>query len=495
MLLLGLLHVVGWCSLVTCGAEAFSASTPSAATIKTTATTSNEKPVNQEDTKILQTMREIHDKEVARGVATFVKSPSDDSDSTETPTITSWNDDHFRSRHLGDRNAGTDALLLTKGGDEIFETLGEQIVTDEECAAIIAEAQETIAQGLKEDAAAATAEDGENSDNQQERARARTNSQLGEATLSSMPKARAWLQGALKERFLPILQDRFGVDHLTLYDGLVLGAQAPSRSQPIHRDACLLTLNVALTCPTNDYQGGGTYIEALDETLTIPKGQLLCHAGGAMHAGVGITQGERWVLVLFVLGRDHDQMARRCHAQALDYMQQNLVDEAERVLQTGLAVAPKDHLLHNTMGRVHLMRNHLSLAMQSFEQADAAYPICQKALVSTAQIMLDRRRPRAALRRFDRVLERIADRDLRPDSMMSLKALTFAARRDAARCALLCAEHDARQSDRAWSCQYLPVAIARMKTCLDAAPNDPNLRGMFQRAEVLLAEAQGSTMT
>ena len=406
-----------------------------------------------------------------------------------------WRDDDFVVRSVGAGNAGTDATLLQRHGCDILETK-DQIVTDQECAAIVAEARATIAAGLAATGAAASAGDNDGTGSSS----ARTNSQLGEATLSSMPNARQWLQEALQERFVPLLQDRFGVTGLTLYDGLVVGAaQAPSRSQPIHRDASLLTINVALSS-LDDYTGGGTYFEALDETLKIDRGHLLCHAGGTMHAGVGIRSGQRWVLVLFVLAKEWDQVARRCHAEALDHLQAGRLEEAERVLQTGLSVAPHDHLLHNTMGRVHLTRNDLKAALRSFHQADAAYPTCHKALVSTAQIMMDQRRPRAALRRFDRVLDRIDDRDLHPDAMMSLKSLAWAARRDAARCALLCAEHDAKQqplADRrtSWTCQHLPVAIQRLQTSLIPAPNDPNLRGMLQRAEHLLAEAQGRTTT
>ena len=88
-----------------------------------------------------------------------------------------------------------------------------------------------------------------------------------------MPKTRALLQETLQTRFYPLLKNQFGVDDLVLYDGLVLGKQAPTRSQPIHRDASLLTLNVALSA-LDDYDGGGTYIEALDETLKINQGHF-----------------------------------------------------------------------------------------------------------------------------------------------------------------------------------------------------------------------------
>ena len=318
-----------------------------------------------------------------------------------------------------------------------------------------------------------------------------------------MPKTRAWLQDTLQSRFFPLLKSRFGVDDLVLYDGLVLGNQAPSRSQPIHRDASLLTLNVALS-RLEDFEGGGTYIEVLDDTLKINQGHLLCHAGSVMHAGVGINKGERWVFVLFVLGESQPQFSRRCHAQALECIQDRQLKQAEEVLQTGLRVATNDHLLHNTMGRLHLMRQDPKMAIKSFQSADNAYPVCQKAMVSIAQILIESRRPRAALRRFNLVLERINNRDLQPDSQMSLKGLAFGARRDAARCALLCAQYNYEKQQQQkqqqndddpmmmmeWNRVHLAVAIDRMKTCLNAAPNEPNLLEMLDRAEFLFKEAQ-----
>ena len=418
----------------------------------------------------------IHETEVSCGKQIF------GADSSVAATR-EYNDGDFIAYPLGKGSAGTDGTYL-QNGDTIFESR-EPVVAVDECRAIIDEARTIIAQGLKQ----TDDETVETSDN----AGFRTNSQLGEARLSQMPpERRKWLQETLQTSFFPLLEDRFGVGNLVLYDGLILGTRAPSRSQPIHRDACLLTLNIALSS-LDGYDGGGTYIESLDRTLKINQGQLLCHAGGAMHAGVSISRGERWVLVLFVLAENQPQVARRCHAKALDYLQdQEKWDDAENLLQIGLSVAPNDHLLHNTMGRLNVMRGSLRAAFRSFEQADAAYPVCQKAMVGMAQVLIDQRRPRASLRRFDIALNRINGRDLLPDAMMSLKSLGWAARRDAARCAIICADHLHRrakgQIDSAWCREHLPVAMERIRTCLDAAPNEPNLLGMRDHADFLLAQ-------
>jgi hypothetical protein len=120
------------------------------------------------------------------------------------------------------------------------------------------------------------------------------------------------------------LEDRFGVaaKDFVLYDALILGIVAPAKSQPIHRDASLVTINIALSSTESFRGGGGTYFEGLDSDsgaptpfLQIEKGHMLAHAGGMMHAGVGIETGERWVLVLFIIAKPRLQLARRFHAR------------------------------------------------------------------------------------------------------------------------------------------------------------------------------------
>jgi len=451
--------------------------------------------------EVERTMQKFHATEVAGGKDAFCgKAINYDNGGDDNSFSPSWTDDDFLSHDIGENNAGMDATYLPKNGNRIFESR-LPVVTTEECRFIVEEAGVTIAQGLMNE---------EQPENQ--RANAISNSRLGEAKLSNMPKTRAWLKETLQTRFYPLLKNRFGVDDVVLYDGLVMGNHAPTRSQPIHRDASLLTLNVALST-MEDYEGGGTYIEALDEILKIDQGHLLCHAGSVMHAGNAISKGKRWVFVLFLLVENQPQLARRCHAQAIEYIREQEFDKAEDVLQTGIeSISPNhDHLLHNTMGRLHLMKGDgdPSKAIPNYQSADKAYPICQNAMVTIAQLLIDKKRPRAALRRFDLILERIGDRDLDPNgpSQMSLKSLAYGARRDAARCALICADHLYRSQQQKqeqqqheqqtsssswapWTSRHLPTAINRLKICLMAAPNEPTLLGMLDRAEFLLAEAE-----
>lgn len=440
---------------------------------------------------IQQAMMEAHASEVAGGLEFFGDTIAQNIDS-DGQDVRAWGDNAFTGYNLGENNAGLDANYLPKNGNMLFESKSP-VLSESECSFIIEEARETILQGLIQEREDAESAEG----GQQNQQSTITNSQLGEARLSNMPKTRDWLKKTLATRFYPLLKDRFGTDDIVLYDGLVLGNLAPTQSQPIHRDASLLTLNVALS-PPSDYDGGGTYIEALDEILQIEKGHLLCHAGSAMHAGNAISRGERWVFVLFLLGKNQPQIARRCHAKAIDHMRNQEFDKAEGYLKTGLeSIAPNhDHLLHSTMGRLHLAKgNHPSTAFESFALADKAYPICQNALVCMAQLLIDRRRPRAALRRLDLVLRGIGDRDLQPEAQLSLKSLGYGARRDAARCALICADHLFSQENvsfSSWTLEKLPASISRLKTCLAAAPNEPTLLGMLDRAEFLYSKALGA---
>jgi len=431
-----------------------------------------------EDSREVQhAMINVHATEVAGGKEAF----SDNSG--KTCEISSWTENDFLGRHLGENHAGVDATVLPKNGNMVFESKSP-VLSDDECSFIVEEARETILRGLAQERGADT----------NDPPHTISNSQLGEARLSNMPKTRDWLKETLPTRFYPLLKDRFGLDDLVLYDGLVLGNHAPTRSQPIHRDASLLTLNVALSAPT-EYEGGGTYVEALDEILIIDKGHLLCHAGSAMHAGNAITQGERWVFVLFLLGPNQPQLARRSHARAIEHMRAGEFETAKTCLHAGIeSIVPhQDHLLQGTLGRLHLAQGKPKQAFQSFQIADKAYPLCQNALVSMAQLLMEKRRPRAALRRLDEALERIDDRDLNDQAQLSLKSLAYATRRDAARCALLCAEYLYSKKEETWSLGHLPTAISRIYTCLAAAPNETTLLGMLDRAEFLLEEAKKHT--
>jgi hypothetical protein len=323
-----------------------------------------------------------------------------------------------------------------------------------------------------------------------------TNSDLGEARLSGLPPdILNHLRGILDDKLYPMLESRFAVHNLTVYDGLILGSIAPSQSQPVHRDASLLTINIPLS-DSAGYTGGGTYIEGFhehDNPVVIERGHALCHASGVMHAGNAIQTGERWVLVLFCIAQDEPQIARRCHAGGLAaFHDDGDVDRAFQYFEAGLSVAPSDHLLHMGASRVHLARGEISASFKSLNAAANLYPLCQQANAALGDALMAKKRPRAALRRFDSALAAIEDRDLLDGAWMPLKALAWKTRVSAATCTLLCAEAEAEKvtEDKGWSRSRLPEAIGRLSTALGPCPDNGYIQSMRARALELLRIAE-----
>ena len=67
----------------------------------------------------------------------------------------------------------------------------------------------------------------------------------------------------------------------------------------MHRDGLLITANIALN-DVDEYTGGGTIIEGLNEPIRLSRGHVLLHPGDVRHGGNVITSGVRYVLVCFI---------------------------------------------------------------------------------------------------------------------------------------------------------------------------------------------------
>jgi hypothetical protein len=83
--------------------------------------------------------------------------------------------------------------------------------------------------------------------------------------------------------------------HLVKYSGKAKGTA-------LHRDNSnfvYVTVNVALSSQ-NDFEGGGTYIEALNKTISLEQGEMLIHLGDLLHSGVEITSGVRNLMIAFL---------------------------------------------------------------------------------------------------------------------------------------------------------------------------------------------------
>lgn len=109
--------------------------------------------------------------------------------------------------------------------------------------------------------------------------------------------------------------------------------------------------------------------------------------------------------------------------------------------------------------------------------------------MALGRMMLSNRKPRAALRRFDAVLEWMDDRDLEQGGWDPYRAVGFDARVYGAQAALLCAREakNLNVRDFDWP-RHVEIAITRARIALEASPNDPRIPSMLQFAEELLQQ-------
>ena len=220
--------------------------------------------------------------------------------------------------------------------DELARVSTVPLVSREECAAVIAEAEAVAAW--------------ETSGQIAHYAR-----RAGSLTpVSDLPRTLEWLRDDLFlanrlfpaiQRALPSLEDA----SLRLSDARLVkyNASAGQTELGMHRDGPLVTATVALNPPT-DYEGGGTLIEALlhrstqqadnGQTITAPTpassqastaqstggriadgsrslvvdaGHVILHPGAVRHGGCRILSGVRYVLVCFIF----DANVRACATQ------------------------------------------------------------------------------------------------------------------------------------------------------------------------------------
>lgn len=139
--------------------------------------------------------------------------------------------------------------------------------------------------------------------------------------LVELPATLQFLRRALVERIYPALRQQFGTyvpdpHKLRVADGFVVkyDAKAGQKELKPHRDGSVLSFNVALN-PSDQYEGGGTWFASLDDAIRLEQGAMVSHASGLLHGGHNITQGQRYILVAFVILEDYDSWSMRFYNQ------------------------------------------------------------------------------------------------------------------------------------------------------------------------------------
>lgn len=127
-----------------------------------------------------------------------------------------------------------------------------------------------------------------------------TNHATTDIEASSVHSIDEWLRGVLSDRLFPTFRRKHGYCDVAFRDlFFVLYERDDQSGLDLHRDATPLSLNILLNRP-EDFDGGGTFIEADEKVYAIDQGDCLVHSGKLAHAGMPVTRGHRFLLVAFV---------------------------------------------------------------------------------------------------------------------------------------------------------------------------------------------------
>ena len=343
---------------------------------------------------------EAHRREIASGRARFP--PFDEKFEPVSNWVPRTANEHIRSVGVG--NAGPEEELLRDG--HLIHPTAEPVLSVAECEALMAEAKAAMAAGRTSTFTYTQA------------------SKIGEVHVHDLPRAREWLRRRLYDTLFPWVVERFGEpsdalnvvveDELAVYDALVIAYDASGGGgirQPMHRDASLISINIALS-PPDAFTGGGTYFETLGGApLQQAQGHAMCHASGARHAGYAITAGRRWVLVVFLHAERAPLHAARCYAQAVERRRAGQPVEALAAFASAVRVAPYDHEARHGLASGLAALGELPAARSSLCMAILLYPACPKPWTALGAMLLSAGRTRAALRHFEQALARTLSPD------------------------------------------------------------------------------------
>ena len=145
--------------------------------------------------------------------------------------------------------------------------------------------------------------------------------------LTELSRTLPFLRKALVSRIYPLLRNQFqdflppgdAANKLRVADGFIVRYDAEGGQSELkpHRDGSVISFNIALN-PAEEFEGGGTWFNSLEEAVKINEGQMVSHASGVLHGGHAITTGRRYVLVAFVILEGYDSWSMRFYNNIRD---------------------------------------------------------------------------------------------------------------------------------------------------------------------------------
>ena len=139
-------------------------------------------------------------------------------------------------------------------------------------------------------------------------------------------------------------------ERLRIFDVFVVKYNSEQQSYlSVHRDSSLISVTVALN-DQGEFEGGGMWVEPLDQVVNLEKGHAVTFASNIRHGGHRVRSGLRYILVGFLLYEGYVEHDRRLleasqHLRAQG-RQQDAMDMCEKVL----VVNPRRQEAWNNLG-------------------------------------------------------------------------------------------------------------------------------------------------
>lgn len=194
-----------------------------------------------------------------------------------------------------------------------------------------------------------------------------------------IPEVRRWLETACRDSLFPLLQRTFpdvvgdgaaARDALRIFDSKILRYDSSKGESHLgaHRDGTLLTCVIALNA-LEDYEGGGTFMEPLAETVRYDAGHVCVHAGEVRHGGAAVTKGCRYALVVFVDSALVFEPARALANAADAQRLRGDLDAASKLYDHAIAAGLRNELAWCGKGQVALEKGQFAEAAACYVSA------------------------------------------------------------------------------------------------------------------------------
>lgn len=117
-----------------------------------------------------------------------------------------------------------------------------------------------------------------------------------------------WFRSLMRQRLGPLLERQWGTacvgergSGCRTFDAFIVkyDSSRGQRHLPVHRDQSTHSFTIALNAPGEEFTGGGTYLCDLGAAISPARGHLLSFEGNLLHGGDPVTNGIRYIAVAF----------------------------------------------------------------------------------------------------------------------------------------------------------------------------------------------------